>query len=369
MKFTSVFLICFLALTMAVNTGLREQAKLGFKSQMKELQKTSWGKVAASFLDLQMTVGSPCGELLQAFKDFAKDNKFKVDLNTQDFRWQENQHNGWVKGFEDQIARAKADIAAATSKLDNVLYPLKANLEAAIKRDNALIASTLAAMATATSDRKKNAAQHGQFVKEATEAIAAIDECLQLLTEIGTTAPSLIQMTKVQKSFSKLGAALKKTKYGSVVKALLKLADFANPAMLRRLVKKFKDVRASLVTGIANAQAEEAEQLEAFNKFMEISSTTVANARTRVKNNTAALKKCIKDIADTEAFRAARKIDLAQAEKDLADEHARWKGVVAIFDKLFAELANEASAIQQIIELVQGMADGMSKETKFRTNQ
>jgi len=49
---------------------------------MKELSKTSWGKVAASFLDLQMTVGSPGGELLQAFRDFRKDNKFKVDLNT-----------------------------------------------------------------------------------------------------------------------------------------------------------------------------------------------------------------------------------------------------------------------------------------------
>jgi len=271
--------------------------------------------------------------------------------------------------LEDQIARAKADIASSTARLDNTLYPLKASLEAAIKRDNALIADTLAAMATARAERAKSTAEHAQFVKEGKAAIAAIDECLSLLNELGTSTPSLIQMTKVQKSFSKLGAALKKTKFGSVIKALLKLADFANPAMLRRLVKKFKDVRASLVTGIANIESEESEQVEAFKKFMDISQTTVDNARTRVKNNTAALKKCIKDIADTEAFRAQRKLDLAQAEKDLADEHARWKGVVAIFTKLFAELANEASAIMQIIDLVRGLDKNTTDETKFRLNQ
>ena len=80
MKYTTVFLICFIAVSLAVRTN--NQASMKFKSQMKELSKTSWGKVAASFLDLQMTVGSPAGELLQAFKDFKKDNKFKVDLNT-----------------------------------------------------------------------------------------------------------------------------------------------------------------------------------------------------------------------------------------------------------------------------------------------
>lgn len=306
---------------------------------------------------------------MQAFKDFAKDNKFKVDLNTQDFNWQENQHNGWVRGFEDQIARAKADIASSTARLDNVLYPLKANLEAAIKRDNALIADTLAAMATAEAERKKNSANHAQFMSESKAAIAAIDECLELLQDIGSGSPSLIQMTKVQKSFSKLGAALKVTKYSAVVKALLKLADFANPAMLRRLIQKFRDVRASLVNGIAAAAAEEHDQIAAFKTFIEISQTTIDHARTRVKNNTAALKKCVKDIADTEAFRAQRKIDLAQAEKDLADEQARWKKVVAIFTKLFTELANEASAIGQIIDLVEGLASNVSDETKFRLNQ
>jgi hypothetical protein len=42
-----------------------------------------------------------------------------------------------------------------------------------------------------------------------------------------------------------------------LVKALLKLADFANADMLARLVAKFNEVRASLVADIAFALQEE----------------------------------------------------------------------------------------------------------------
>ncbi len=37
-----------------------------------------------------------------------------------------------------------------------------------------------------------------------------------------------------------------------MIKALIKLADFANSDMLKKLVKKFGDVRAELVQGIEN---------------------------------------------------------------------------------------------------------------------
>lgn len=54
MKYTAVLLLALFAISMAVRTNNKAQnkASLKFQSQMKELQKTSWGKVAASFLDL-----------------------------------------------------------------------------------------------------------------------------------------------------------------------------------------------------------------------------------------------------------------------------------------------------------------------------
>ena len=139
-----------------------------------------------------MAVGSPVGDLIQAFQDFFRDNQFKVDINTQDFNWQLNQHNGWVKGFEDDIASAQNDIAQTTAHLNNVLYPLKAQLEEQLVRDEALIVKTLAEMNAATTERAKNSAEHAQYVDEATEAIGAIDECLDLLAGLDGGAPSLI---------------------------------------------------------------------------------------------------------------------------------------------------------------------------------
>jgi hypothetical protein len=56
-----------------------------------------------------------------------------------------------------------------------------------------------------------------------------------------------------------------------MIKALLKLADFANPEMLARLVAKFNEVRASLVSDIANALAAEDDEAAAYATFMGIS--------------------------------------------------------------------------------------------------
>jgi hypothetical protein len=49
-------------------------------------------------------------------------------------------------------------------------------------------------------------------------------------------------MTKVKHSFAKVERALKHTKYASMVKALIKLADFTDSAMLTKLVNKFREV-------------------------------------------------------------------------------------------------------------------------------
>merc|ERR1712110_131325 len=96
-------------------------------------------------------------------------------------------------------------------------------------------------------------------------------------------------------------------------------ADFANPEMLARLVAKFQAVRAEMLKGIADCMAAEADQLAAYTAFMAVSQQTA---------------------------------DDAVAEEDLATEIARWDAVQATFDTLFAELANEQDAINEVIDVV-----------------
>merc|ERR1712151_1064652 len=267
----------------------------------------------------------------------------------------------------ERIASAKSDIATATSSLENVLYPLKASLEEQIARDEQLVVDTLAAMDVATSERAANHASNVEYIKGAHEAIAAIDECLELLAGLDSGAASMVQVTKVQRSFKKLTESLANTKYSSMIKALIKLADFANAEMLARLAEKFQAVRAEMVQGIADAEASEADQLAAYTNFMAVSQQTVDDARQRIVDNRAALAQCIQDIADTEAFREQREADLAVAEEDLATELARWAAVEATFEKMFGELANEQAAIGEVLDVLAGLS--VSEETYNRLNQ
>jgi len=222
-------------------------------------------------------------------------------------------------------------------------------------------------MDRATTERATNSAENSNYVVDANAAIDAIDECMELLNGLDSGAASLVQVTKVQRSFKKVGEALKNTKFGSMIKALLKLADFADSDMLDRLRAKFAAVRAELVQGIIDTQQAEADQLSAYTEFMAVSQTTVDDARQRLVENRAALEQCIKDIADTEAFREQRTADLAVAEEDLATELARWDGVQATFDVLFAELAEERAAIDEVIDVVSSIS--VSEETFDRLNQ
>lgn len=158
-------------------------------------------------------------------------------------------------------------------------------------------------MDRATNERASNHAENIAYVEEANLAIDAIDECIDLLAGLDSGAASMVQVTKVQRSFKKLGDALKNTKYGSMIKALLKLADFADSDMLGRLREKFSAVRAELVQSIIDTNAAEADQLGAYTNFMAVSQTTVDEARQRIIDNRAAHAQCVQDIADTEAFR------------------------------------------------------------------
>jgi len=70
-----------------------------------------------------------------------------------------------------------------------------------------------------------------------------------------------------------------------MIKALLKLTDFANPDMLERLTNKFIAVRDSLLQDIENSRQEEEDQLANHETFMTVSQETLDECRERVVEN------------------------------------------------------------------------------------
>jgi hypothetical protein len=60
---------------------------------------------------------------------------FKHEIETFDFNVKEAEHDEWEAAIRTRIAEAEHDIATSTHSLDFVLYPLKADLEERIARD------------------------------------------------------------------------------------------------------------------------------------------------------------------------------------------------------------------------------------------
>ena len=116
-----------------------------------------------------------------------------------------------------------------------------------------------------------------------------------------------------------------------MVKALLKLADFANPEMLERLQNKFIAVRDSLLQDIENSRQEEADQLANHETFMTVSEETLTECRGRVTENREKHAENENAIAEMHALRDQSQKDLAQAEADLEFEINRWANVDALF--------------------------------------
>ena len=60
---------------------------------------------------------------------------FKHEIEVFDHAVKEAEHDEWEAAIRTRIADAEMDIAVSTHSLENILYPLKADLEERIARD------------------------------------------------------------------------------------------------------------------------------------------------------------------------------------------------------------------------------------------
>jgi hypothetical protein len=80
-------------------------------------------------------------------------------------------------------------------------------------------------MATAVSERGVNNQNYQQNVDDLTDAIAALNECIDLVSELRNGGASFVQITKTQSHIKKLLRHFsKKTEWTEMVKVMLTLA-------------------------------------------------------------------------------------------------------------------------------------------------
>lgn len=106
----------------------------------------------------------------------------------QEWALKTNDHNVLAASIAGRISSANSDIAQATHNIDNVLVPLVNQLTTQIANDNNLIDTTTQDMANAVTERGVEHGNYEQMVDELTDAIAALNECIQLVTELRNEA-------------------------------------------------------------------------------------------------------------------------------------------------------------------------------------
>ncbi len=353
MKFTALFIIALTA-TCALGFKSHSKASLQLGSAMKVLESTGWGQVAIAFVELQTELGGPLDELGQAFKSLLIDLNFKIKTEAADYAEQLAEHKNIEREINGRIKAANMDIGIATHKLDNWLYPHKAELEQAIINDNALIVTTNANIVIANEERAAQQAWYEEQVEEHHLALGALDDCLVLLNDLKNPEPTLVQVTKARNSVKKTMRMLKSlnSKYAPLMQALIKLAqNFADQGILDKIMNKMIEVQDNLRDSLITMAADNEAQISTYNTYIGVCNDTIAAAEHRIVVNTEDLNQTDETIAETEAFRAGREADLAVAHEDFDTETTRWDEITRIHLDLMAQLNDELSAVNDCIDV------------------
>ena len=126
--------------------------------------------------------------MITAFSNLARDLNFQKDMEMQEWALKTNDHNVLMASINGRISSAKSDIAQSTHNIDNVYVPLVNQLTTQIGNDNKLIETTKADMANAVAERGSNNGNYQQTVDDLSDAIAALNECINLVTELRNEA-------------------------------------------------------------------------------------------------------------------------------------------------------------------------------------
>jgi len=224
-------------------------------------------------------------------------------------------------------------------------------------------------MANAVSERGSNNGNYQQTVDDLTDAIAALNECIELVSELRNGGASFVQITKTQTHIKKLLKHFAhRTEWTEMVKVMLTLAqNFSDQSAVDRVLTMLQDVLAECHQSVADAHQDEEDQVAAFGTYMGICQTTLDQCNERITVNTAELGKTNDQIVETTKFRAKREDDLEDANEDDAAETQRWANETSIHDRLLAELDDQLAAILEIIEIVNNTE--ISETTMERMNQ
>ena len=252
------FLLALVAASFAVDIN---QIFTSHQQQsMAQVRESKMGAWILDFAELHLQTQGYLEELVHAIEEVIVDLEKELDETHAVFNRRTGNHNKEVAKLTQFIEDAQREIFNGVDFSDNVLTPQRDRITATLRQLKQNIGANRQSLASETKTRKNDKEAFEARIADHNEAIAAIDECLELLSTI--TNPSLVQIKKIQGHIQNLHNKLKShSTFAPIIRALLQMAteqNFANQDTLKEIVVNFNLLRVNLVDQVNQETSEEA---------------------------------------------------------------------------------------------------------------
>ncbi|CAD8062618.1 unnamed protein product [Paramecium primaurelia] len=352
-----MFKVAVCALLVLASTAINVQSSIWTSKDQKafaQIHQSGWGKFILNFAELHLSTGGILSELNSEIEKLVDEMEEELAGVHHEFNRRTDVHNREVTRLEQEIQDKERELFNAHDFFDNVLIPQGERFAAQLEQLQENIAQNRRTLEQATVQRANDHETFEAQVVEHNDAIAAIDECLQLLSTL--EAPSLAQVKKVQKNLAKIQNSLKKhNQFQIFVKVLLEItvdSNFADQGALRDIVVAFNNLRVELVDSLNQITADEADQVAEFNaQVIQLNqehaefqrAVVVKNAE--IEANTTKQEQTLELIDELDA-------DLATLNGQLQAENDDYAFATDVYNATVAEYNKEINAANQALELL-----------------
>ena len=351
MRFTILFIAC-----LAIHASASSLRSKEINTVLAQVDANPLGGALLSTIHLQMMTGAPLEEIVDLL------NVIRVDLAKQ-----QSDADDLHALHEEECATNLAAFAQAVEEADEAIAyntNLIAESEAELARTNTEIANAQDLIAQYAdeiqSEHDTRAAQKALFEQydfEFGDAVAAIDECIVIISELldDEAAPALVQvkMHELSQRMSKAMNHKQVSLYGSTITSLVELSLTADQDSVQAIIDLLERLKAEFGSAKDSDQDTEASRQASYEK--------------RVADLEAAKAQQEEYLAQQEAKKASLEATIAQAEIDLAeaqDKKAKNEGLIAQWEELcearrqkYFRQTDERAAENDVIDQVEGIVN------------
>jgi len=347
---TIVFCLVLLASTFAAKTRLTSAQE----KKIKELKDNKLGALILGLAELHFMSQGPVEDLEEAIDALISDIEEKIASNDEQYNERSLQNQSENTRLSGLISEAEVSISNTEDILNNILYPTLAQLEERLANFHLEVEENNAYVTKITFEREENHAAYEARVEEHNEALAAVDECLEILNQFGGSSVTLLQTKKIQGSIKKVTKSLKRGINQSMIKALATLAtsEFADSSAILNVIHALEEVKASIQEALELEHTNEASSVALFEE--EVAERERDNRRLgrEINLTNGEIDGTERRIADKETFLAIRQQDLRNFTSELEEENAAFVEATDFYEDVRTELEREASVAHDTQSLV-----------------